>query len=61
MFLDYCFMKYDKFFSHKKDIILFKNNYNDINDFNAINVFDLYLKTKKKNKYINSDLKKLSF
>ena len=48
MFLDYCFMKYDKFFSHKKDIILFKNNYNDINDFNAINVFDLYLKTKKK-------------
>lgn len=61
MFLDYCFMKYDKFFSHKKDITLFKNKNNDINDFKAINVFDLYLKRKKKNKYTNSDLKKIVF
>lgn len=60
MFLDYSFMKYDKFILHKKDILLFKHKYNYIKEFKPVNVFELYLKKKNK-KNLNSRLKKIVF
>ena len=61
MFLDYSFMKYDKFISYKKDILLFKHKYNYIKEFKPVNVFELYLKKKKNKKNLNSHLKKIVF